>query len=252
MVVLLIAGTVSAQKTSEKAARKIMGANFISADSALAGWQKYNSSLKPAEISIPYSQATLEKYARENENGGRYFLVPTLGLAKKDLKHFWKLPANSIKSAAKTAATYRLVDMAFPPGTKDEGLTSYQKQLDTIKSAAGEILPMADYLEIIGTLSMLRQTREFSAQLKFFYIGSPIGRDSMEVFSTFLSDTLNEVITMDFPRDSFLTGFIKKDHAYYLTGADYDRMTFSPVNVRGLRPDDEIEFFITAAYDIKP
>jgi len=74
----------------------------------------------------------------------------------------------------------------------------------------------------------------------------------MIVFSTLVTDSANEVIMMEFPKKNFVTGFVNSHYVYYSAGPNLEKTVFTPLEIVGLKPGEEIGFFISVASAVKP
>ncbi len=83
------------------------------------------------------------------------------------------------------------------------GLTGYDEQMETIKETSGKLIKMLDYLEIIATMTLVKHTKEFSSQLKLFFISEFGEKDEMMAYSTLITDDCHQVLALKFPKDPF-------------------------------------------------
>ena len=247
---LLIAGTIAAQTVTEKMAKEILGDNFISLDEALAIWKKIDSSItRPKNIVIPYSEKELKEYASKNKNDqGQYFLIPNLGLRKEALEKFWHF--DSPINESETVASYRLINLAAA-NEATNSWRGYKMQIDSLAEVSETIIPLLDYVEIIATASIARN-QKFSSQLKVFFINDLVDEKNMTIFSTLMTDTINEIVIMKFPKENFMTGYINRRYAYYFIGENLDKLVYYPLEIYGLKLGKENEFFLATSSAVQP
>jgi hypothetical protein len=248
IVSLLFAGTIKPQ-TTENLAKIIFGDNFISKDSAYAAWKEIDPSIEPLSLdTIPYSEATLKKYALKNENNqGQYYLVPTLGLTRTSLEKFWHF--NTDTGGPETSATYRLINFAQ---ATQKSWQDYDQQIESMTAVSEDIIPMLDYVEAIATISLTKKSTAVSSQLQFFFINDLVDKNNMIIFSTLITDSINEVVAMEFPKKNFVTGAVNNRYAYYSAGENLEKMVFTPLTVAGLKPGEDVDFFLTVSSAVKP
>lgn len=211
-------------QTKTKTAKEILGKNFIEETEAAAIWGAItNHQLKNSNWPIKFSRDTLEKCARENKSGkADYYLVPILGLTSDGLLAFWHIGSNCLPLET-TIAGWRLID--FLSG---KSLCFSWSEEDSLASQRGtKILSAADYLEVIATISLLRNEEKTSNFSKFYFSSQGLEnyrypeislKECAVVYSANVQE--REALVMRFPKENFMPISVKPNEFSFITFGD--------------------------------
>lgn len=207
---------------SEAEAKKILGNNFISTAETFTAWNKTTET----KIDINYSTEELKAIAVANNNGKRYYLVPTIGITGCEIKNLW---SGSIPLDIESRKHYWLVD--WTKVNPENEITSYLELKSVLDESKETALKMIEILEIISTIKETRGVN-VSPNMSIFWLNdewSDKNSTAIVAYSTFTNDQENLLVTINVPKNQMLmSGFVLNGTVYYSYGNELENISIIP------------------------